>query len=155
MPQKPKVITICISPTAGTPMQEISEVEALAGLGLKGDRYAEGRGSFNKDKPGRRQVTLINAAFFPGSGFTYAESRRNIVTEGVELMWLIGREFQIGEAVFKGVKYCDPCDRPTGLAKKDASFREAFHDRGGLVAEIVKGGIIKVGDPIIPPPKGY
>lgn len=151
----PTVVAICISPAAGAPMQQIPEVEAIAGAGLKGDRYAEASGSFNKGRPGKRQVTLMNAVFFPESGFTYTESRRNIITQNVELMWLIGREFKIGEALFKGIKYCDPCDRPTGLAKKDKSFRETFHDRGGLIAEVVQSGTIRTGDAIVPPPKGY
>ena len=150
-----KVAAIFISPVAGDPMQSVVEVEALAGKGLKGDRYATGEGSFNKGAQGKRQVTLINGIFFENSGFEYAESRRNIVTLGVELMWLIGREFQVGEATFRGIKYCDPCLRPTKLSGKDISFKEAFFDRGGLVAEVITGGIIKAGDPIIPPIKGY
>ena len=150
-----KVAAIFISPVAGDPMQSVVEVEALAGKGLKGDRYATGEGSFNKGSQGKRQVTLINGIFFENSGFEYAESRRNIVTLGVELMWLIGREFQVGEATFRGIKYCDPCLRPTKLSGKDISFKEAFFDRGGLVAEVITGGIIKAGDPIIPPIKGY
>lgn len=149
------VVALFVCPNAGEPMQEITEVEAIAGAGLKGDRYANSAGSFNKNKPGARQVTLINAVFFPGSGFDYADSRRNIVTSGVELMWLIGREFRIGTAKIRGIKYCDPCDRPTALSGKTKSFRETFSDRGGLIAEIIENGIIKRGDPIITPPKGY
>lgn len=93
-----KVVALCICPAAGKPMQHVESVEAVAGAGLTGDRYCTGDGSFNKGNPGKRQVTLINQRFFPGSGFEYIESRRNIVTLGVELVWLIGREFQIGTA---------------------------------------------------------
>lgn len=150
-----RIIAICISIAAGMPMHLVPEVEALAGHGLKGDRYATGDGSFNKGKHGIRQVTLINGIFFEGSGFNYVDSRRNIVTMGVELMWLIGREFQIGTSRFRGVKYCDPCTRPSTLSGKERNFKEAFFDRGGLVAEIIESGIIKVGDPIIPPPRDY
>lgn len=149
------VVALCICPAAGQPMQEVREVEAVAGAGLKGDRYASGEGSFNKGDPSRRPVTFINGLFFEGSGYEYVESRRNIVTMGVELMWLIGREFSVGEARFRGVKYCDPCERPRKLAGKTASFREAFLDRGGLIAEIVQGGVIRTGDSVVPPPKGY
>ena len=52
------VKAICIGPVAGGPMQEIAEVEAIAGQGLNGDRYTTGEGSFNKGKQGVRQVTL-------------------------------------------------------------------------------------------------
>jgi hypothetical protein len=150
------VAAICICPVAGGAMQQVDKVKAIAGHGLEGDRYASGQGSFNKREGlGVRQVTLINGQFFPGSGFDVTDSRRNIVTEGVELMWLIGREFQIGTARFRGLEYCDPCMRPSKLAGKQLSFKEAFFDRGGLIAEIIEDGLICVGDAVIPPPKGY
>ncbi len=150
-----KVISICISPKAGDPMQQIAEVEAIAGSGLNGDRYCTGDGSFNKGNRGKRQVTLINSIFFENTGFTYEDSRRNIITGGVELMWLIGREFQIGQARMMGIKYCDPCNRPSKLSQNEKSFQQVFFDRGGLVAEILESGVIKIGDSIIPTPKGY
>lgn len=154
-----RVIAICIGPERGKPMQSVSEVEAIAGAGLKGDRYATGTGSFSRGEIGKRQVTLMNAIFFPGSGYEYPDSRRNLFVEGVELMWLVGREFQIGEATFKGVKYCDPCRRPTKLGGDKFQgvqpFNEAFFDRGGLLAEVIQGGTIRVGSVVIPPPKNY
>lgn len=153
---EPRVIGIFISPVAGERMQEVLEVEAIAGAGLKGDRYCTGQGSFNaKTGAGNRQVTLINGLFFEGSGFYYPESRRNIVTMDVELMWLIGKEFRVGAAKFRGVKYCDPCERPSRLCGKEKNFKEAFFDRGGIIAEIVESGLIKVADVIIPPLKNY
>lgn len=152
---KGSVAGIFLGTKAGDVMHEVGEVYAEASNGLVGDRYHNGNGSFNKGTVGHRQVTLINAVFFPGSGFTYQDCRRNIITEGVELMWLIGREFGIGEAVFRGLKYCDPCKRPSKLSGVEYCFAEAFHDRGGLVAEIIKSGTIQKSDPITPPPKEY
>ena len=152
------VVGIFISPIAGGTMHEVQIVQALAGAGLAGDRYSTGTGSFSRKQVGRRQVTLINSIFFEDSGFEYFESRRNIVTHGVELMWLIGREFQIGEALFRGQQYCDPCLRPSHLSGKKHKFLEAFLDRGGLVAEVIEGGTITKGDTIIikaQPHEGY
>ncbi len=149
------VLQICICPEAGAPMEEVVEVEAIACEGLKGDRYATGEGSFNRGRRGNRQITLMNTLFFEDSGFEFKESRRNIFVEGVELMWLIGREFKIGSATLYGVKYCDPCQRPSKLSNNSRSFQEAFFDRGGIIAEVIESGIIKIGDPVIPPPKGY
>lgn len=146
---------IFISSVKGEAMQEVKQVLAIANEGLEGDRYCTGDGSFNRETKGRRQVTLINGIFFEGTGFEYKDSRRNIVTNGVELMWLIGREFKIGEAIFKGVKYCDPCNRPSNLSGNPKSFKEVFWDRGGLIAEVIQGGIIRKGDPVIPPKKDY
>ena len=150
-----KVIAICIGKEAGAKMVDVAEVVAEAGNGLVGDRYYNGNGSFNKGNPGKRQVTLMNVIFFEGSDFSYCDSRRNIFTSNVELMDLIGKEFTIGEAVLRGVKYCDPCTRPSKLAGINQSFRDTFFDRGGLVAEILKSGSICVGDVVMPPKKDY
>jgi MOSC domain-containing protein YiiM len=72
-------------------------------------------------------------------------------------MWLVGKEFRIGKAIFRGVKYCDPCDRINNLMRRRTrhSFKKSFEDAGGLIAEIITGGMIETGDEIIPPPKGY
>lgn len=147
--KKGRVVGIFISPAAGGEMMEVDKAFAIAGKGLLGDRYCDGKGSWNKDKPGRRQVTLMNARFFTGSGFTFADSRRNIFTEGVELMRLIGTEFTVGAVRMRGVKYCYPCDRPSALSGKPG-FAQVFQDCGGLIAEIVEGGVFKVDDEITP-----
>jgi hypothetical protein len=72
----------------------------LLALVLTGDRYSTGAGSFSRKQIGRRQVTLINAIFFKDSGFEYVDSRSNIVTQGVELMWLIGASFRLARRDF-------------------------------------------------------
>ena len=161
---------IFICPTAGEPMQRITQVAAIAGQGLQGDRYSTGWGSFNNKKPWwwsipfihwifkkkqKRQVTLINYTFFEGSGFEFQDSRRNLIVEGVELMSLIGQKFRVGTARFRGMKYCDPCNRPSKLSGKQLSFKEAFLDRGGIIAEVIEGGTIMWGDKVITPDKGY
>ncbi len=152
---KGKVVAICICPIAGGKMQQVNEVKAIPEKGFEGDRYATGEGSYNKGKQGNRQVTFMNGIFFEGSGFEYTDSRRNIISSGVELMWLIGKKFRIGQACFEGVKYCDPCRRPDALAGKRRDFKKAFFDRGGLIANVIEGGVIKIGDSIKTPPKGY
>ena len=149
------VVALCIAPAAGAPMQEVQEIEAIAGEGLAGDRYSRGEGSFNNGAQGRRQVTLINALFVEGSSFAYNETRRNIVVRGIELMDQIAQEFHIDGVKLRGVKYCDPCMRPTKLSGNVNSFRDLFHDRGGIVAEVLEGGTIKVGSAVIPRTKDY
>ena len=64
-------------------VEEVEVAEAIAGAGLAGDRYAMGAGSLNRKRPGRRQVALIDSIFFQDRGFEYGESRRDIVTQGV------------------------------------------------------------------------
>lgn len=149
------VVAICISPAAGAPMESVEEVEAIAGKGLAGDRYATGEGSYNRNQLGKRQVTLIGAHFLDGSGFDYRETRRNLTVRGIELMDQIGHAFWVGGVLMRGVKYCDPCMRPSKLSGNFRPFRDLFYDRGGLIAEILEGGVIKVGCIVIPREKNY
>jgi hypothetical protein len=154
MPSTNGVIeTICIAPRAGAPMQAMAKVELVAGRGIRGDRYFDGIGSFSKNP--QRQVTLINMRFVDGSGFGILETRRSFGVRGTELMWLIGREFDLGSGRLRGVKYCDPCRRPSKLAKKTLKFEEIFEDAGGLVAEVIQDGWVEVGDLLVPPSKQY
>jgi hypothetical protein len=148
-----RVLGLAICPVAGQPMVEVTEVEAIAGVGFKGNCYSAGEGSWNKGKPGKRQVTLMNSLFFPGSGFQFRESRRNGLIEDLELMfWLFRGPASVGEDVLlRAVGYCDPCERPNELSGNSLSFREAFVDRGGIIVEVVRSGIIKVGDLVTPP----
>ncbi len=152
---QPTVVSIFICPVRRERMRWVQNVQAIAGAGLEGDRYASNAGSFNRtpEQAGKRQVTLINERFFHRSSYTPVESRRNILVRNVELMWLIGREFQVGAARFRGVKYCDPCDGVTELAGRTVSFKQEFQDCGGLIAEVIESGLITAGDLIIPPAK--
>ncbi len=149
------VVAICIAIEARAPMTSVTEVLALAGQGLAGDRYANAEGSYNRGRSGTRQVTLINEKFVLGSGFMFHQTRRNIVTRNTELMYLIGKEFTIGAARMRGVKYCDPCLIPSTLAGKSIRFDEVFHDHGGLIADVIEGGLIRVDDAVVPPRKNY
>ncbi len=172
---KVRVVAICIASTAGAPMQAVQKVEAIASAGLRGDRYTTSDGSFNKKSGSwwysvpilgwvltwflqrtERQVTLIHATAFEGTGFGFLDSRRNLIVDGeIELMWLIGKKFWVGGVLLEGVKYCDPCNRPNKLLDKEESFKKAFFNQGGLIAKVVKGGIIELDDEVIPPLKGY
>lgn len=145
-----KVAAIFIAPIGKAPMQEIQRIAAIEGRGLEGDRYCEGIGSFSKKNgPGTRQVTLINKRFFRGGGFKPIDTRRNILTEGIELMLLIGQEFDVDCARFRGVKYLTPCGSPKSSGDQPAPpFHREFFDAGGLIAEVIRGGEIKTGDDI-------
>jgi MOSC domain-containing protein YiiM len=146
------VVAIYTCAKAGEPMNKILSVLAIAGEGLDGDRYRGGQGSFNKKAgQGNRQLTIMSSESFSGSGYAFAESRRNIFTRGIEPVRLIGLEFQMGSARFRGVKYCYPCDRPTELSGNSTSFKNAFFERGGLICEVICTGTFVEGNDIITP----
>jgi MOSC domain-containing protein YiiM len=133
------------------PMVAVPEIRAIAGAGLEGDRYCLERGTFSKKLP-TNQVTLIEtealeaAARDYGFEITAQESRRNLLTCGMALNHLVGREFQIGDVRLLGLKLCEPCMHLQQLVGKE--LIKALRHRGGLRAEIVSGGVIKVGDRI-------
>jgi len=134
------------------PMISVPEVRAIAGAGLEGDRYCRERGTFSKKLPSN-QVTLIEAEALEaaerdyGIELTAEESRRNVLTCGVALNHLVGREFQIGEVRLRGLKLCEPCTHLQQLTAK--AVLKALRHRGGLRAEILGGGVIKVGEKIM------
>lgn len=146
------VVAINIAPKGRAPMSTVSEARAVPGKGLDGDRYFHQVGTFS-NKPGPdRELTLIEVEALEGLKRDYAidleprDSRRNIVTRRVPLNHLVGREFKVGGATLKGIRLCEPCSHLEELTR-DGVKRGLVH-RGGLRAEIVSEGTIRVGDAI-------
>lgn len=137
---------------AGQPMTRHDEAVAVAGKGLEGDRYADGIGYYSaRPLPGGgRELTLIEAEILeslaPEHGIDFAphECRRNVVTRGVRLEALIGKQFRVGELLCEGVRICEPCTYIEGLTGK--MVNEPLVHRGGLRANILRGGTLRVGD---------
>jgi MOSC domain-containing protein YiiM len=146
------VVSIFIAREAAIPMEAREEVNAIEGQGLQGDRYFDGRGHWSKTPGVGREVTLIeieaiealeierNIAITPGA------TRRNVVTRGVPLNHLVGREFQLGAVRLCGTRLCEPCTYLEGLTQQ--GVLSGLIHRGGLRAEIVTGGTIRVEDPV-------
>lgn len=150
-----RIEAICIARGAGAPMQSLAEVEALFGVGLAGDRYANGIGFYSPrpTDPGAREVTLFEAEVLDwleaehGIELSAAEHRRNLTVRGVRLGELLGQRFTVGEVVLEGVKDCPPCEHLQGLVGKPVL--EPLVERGGLRARVLQGGTLRVGDAIV------
>jgi MOSC domain-containing protein YiiM len=149
------VVAIGITGAGSGPITPLDEVRAVAGRGLEGDRYFLQAGTFTNDQnTSGRQVTLIESeaieALERESGIKIAalDARRNIVTTGVPLNHLIDKEFQVGEVRLRGVRLSEPCLHMGSLvdqANKDV-IRTGLMHRGGLRADILNDGVIRVGD---------
>ena len=145
-----EVISIHIAPEEGERVVEVHEVQAVAGKGLEGDRYFLRSGTFARKWDPGNEVTLIESEAVEALGRDYGirlgagETRRNIMTRGVPLNHLVGREFRVGDAVLRGERLCDPC----GLLERmtQPGVRMALAHRGGLNAAIVVGAVIRKGD---------
>jgi MOSC domain-containing protein YiiM len=147
-----RIISIHVAKTGGAPMETITHALVVAGGGLQGDRYHEGIGTYSNHPGSGREVTLIESEALEALKRDYgveieaAQARRNIVTRAVALNHLVGREFTVGEALLCGTRLCDPCAHLESLSAPGA-LRGLIH-RGGLRAEVVSGGRIRVGDSV-------
>jgi MOSC domain-containing protein YiiM len=135
----------------------VKNVRVMAGKGLEGDRYAAGIGTFSNN-PGKRDVTLIESEMLAtfehetGKSLAAAESRRNLLTQGVRLNDLVDREFQIGSIRLRGLRLSEPCTHLARLTRL-AVLPNLVH-RGGLIAEVLCDGVLTVGDEIAELPNG-
>ena len=144
---------IYVAPTATAPTVSVNEALAIPGVGLEGDRYALGKGTFSKPEPDF-ELTLIEAEAIEALKRDYnvelapGEARRNLVTRGIALNHLVGRDFQIGEVRAHGIRLCEPCDHLQRLTGRQ--LIKGLRHRGGLRAQILTPGSIRVGDPLSP-----
>jgi MOSC domain-containing protein YiiM len=147
-----RVEAICIAPAASAPMERLSEIQAVAGVGLAGDRYATQTGFYSTrpTDPGAREVTLFEAEVLDalkaehGLKLSPTEHRRNLTVRGLHLNELLGQRFRVGDAVLEGVKDCPPCEHLEDLVGKPVL--RPLVERGGLRARVLQGGSIRVGD---------
>ena len=152
-----EVVAVYVAPAEGAPVEAVREVRAVPGRGLEGDRYFAMAGSEGKRRLGPgNEVTLIELEAIEAvnheKGFEIGlgDSRRNVVTRGVPLNHLVDRTFRLGDALLRGIRLCEPC----GLFEKNTreGVKAAFTHRGGLRAQIVREGVLRVGDVVVPEP---
>jgi hypothetical protein len=144
------------APRSFLPMQARDAIELVAGEGIAGDRYRIGvEQGFYSDKPEEgRQVTLFEEEVLDAIRRDYRmelspeEHRRNITTKGVPLNHLVGSRFCIGGCLVEATRLSIPCRHIEEILGK-AVFDPLVH-RSGLNCRILKGGIVRVGDPIRP-----
>jgi MOSC domain-containing protein YiiM len=148
------VVSLHVAPTGAAAMRSVEQVRALAGRGLEGDRYFNQLGTYSNDPGTGRHVTLMEIEAIEALIRDYDTdmapglSRRNIVTRGVALNHLVEREFTVGHVILRGKRLCEPCSHLEKLTRQGV-MRGLIH-RGGLRAEIVTGGMIRIGDTIVP-----
>ncbi len=142
-----RVEAINIGPAEELPAA-VGRARAEAGKGLVGNRYYFDDGA----KPGRA-LTLIAAealeatAAEDGIEISAAESRRNVLTRGIDVNALVGRRFRVGEVECLGVELCHPCKHLESMTKPGVI--KGLANRGGLNADILTDGEIAVGDEVV------
>jgi MOSC domain-containing protein YiiM len=148
-----RVVEILIASAPLSTMENRDSVRAVPGRGLEGDRYFLGLGTFSPipHKPDY-EVTLIqkehieNFQVASALPFTSKHARRNLVSEGVDLNSLVGKDFDVGSVRLRGIRLCEPCNH---LAKSSfPAVLQGLVHKGGLRAQILSEGVIHVGDPL-------
>ena len=141
---------IAVAPLVEAPMQLVQQARALAGRGLEGDRYANGSGTFSPrgaHRPGY-ELTLIAAEVVEelttrDARLDFASTRRNVLTRGIDVNALVGRDFSIGDVHCRGLRLAEPCAHLERL-QGPGLLRPLIH-RGGLRADILNDGHITQG----------
>ena len=125
------------------PLHAVDEIECFAGHGIRGDRFFD----YKDDYKG--QITFFAQEVFEdvcrrlgahpeSAGVT----RRNVITEGIDLNSLIGKRFTVQDIEFEGVSECKPCFWMDYAIAPGAEA--ALQGRGGLRAKILADGRLRI-----------
>jgi hypothetical protein len=139
------VAAILVAPAAEAALVRVASARAVAGRGLEGDRYHDGRGTFSGPGHGY-ELTLVEAEVLDELGLPWEEARRNVATRGIDLNALVGRRFTIGTVECVGRRLAEPCAHLERVSRPGL-LRPLVH-RAGLRADILSGGTITDGDRI-------
>jgi MOSC domain-containing protein YiiM len=143
-----RVEGIFISAEHGELPEPVDSVRALAGRGLEGNRYF-----FDGDAPPGIALTLIAAEAVEAMEREHSisieprESRRNVVTRGIDVNELVGKRFRVGDVECRGIELCEPCTSLQAMTKP--GIIKGLAHRGGLNADILSDGEISVGDAVL------
>ena len=123
------------------PLEPAGQVQVQTGAGIDGDRY------------GDKDITLFEAEAIEGleadTGIKLrpSEIRRNVMTRGIALNDLLGHRIRVGEVEAVVTELCHPCSHLQKLTQP--GVLRGLVNRGGLNADVVAGGAIKVGDEVV------
>jgi len=144
-----RVVEINIAAEHDLPCVPHERIEVLAGQGVVGDRHFLAQ-------PAQRHgndLTVVDRAqveaFVAESGIplTALETRRNVVTEGIDVNDLVGKRFRVGSVEAVGIELCEPCNHLQSLTRPGV-LRGMVH-RAGLSADVLVSGAIAVGDELV------
>lgn len=131
-------------PAGDSPAVEVPEIVCVAGRGIEGDRFFD----FKPDYKGQitffaweNLIRMWEQLDVPLARRDPAATRRNVITEDLELLDLVGSEFEIQGIRFYGTEECRPCSWMDVAIKEGAEGW--MRGRGGLRAKILSSGVLK------------
>jgi MOSC domain-containing protein YiiM len=133
------VAALFVSPERGSARSEPRErVLAVESHGFEGCAHAN---------PPRREVLFASKEHLDAVGVESGAIRENVTVEGTDVhSWPVGQHVKVGEALFEITMVCDPCHRMDELR---TGLRALLEDRRGMLAHVVEGGEVAVGDEIV------
>ena len=143
-----KVLEIGISENKSSKIVNVNEVEAIKGKGLVGEKH------FKENNNKRIQITLIEIENInhynkiTGTQIPPINFLRNIITEGIRLNVLVGKDFFIGKVKVRAHDLCRPCKNLQESFQQKNTVKELLYT-GGLRCEILSNGKIFINDQII------
>ena len=146
-----KVLALFTASESRGPVESQSAVQLRAGCGIVGDRH------YRRNAKPAEQITLIESEAIADFNRDHQQRvephilRRNVLTEGVDLNALEGREFLLGNIRLRGIELCEPCSVVGKLLAGELTptqIIKALMGRGGLRCEILSTGVVRVGDTI-------
>jgi hypothetical protein len=141
-----RVVGLYTAAAAATAPEGHDAVDVVPGRGVVGDRYFDGTGTFWREGKDGQDLTLVEQEALDAVGLAGADARRNVVTAGIDLNALVGARFRVGELECYGARLCDPCAHLERLTAP--GVLRALVNRGGLRADVLRGGTLRVGDAV-------
>ena len=137
--QQGSITNLHIARVKGTPSDPVQEATALSGKGLDGDR------SCSADNV--RQVLFMDKETLDRMDLQPGQIKENITTNGIDMSQAkAGQVFFVGDAVtMEVVGECEPCGKMDAIRP---GLREGLNGKRGMLAMVINGGSIKVGDPV-------
>jgi molybdopterin synthase catalytic subunit len=128
--------------------RSVPEIDCVAGMGLRGDRYFGYRENF------KGQVTFLDADavqavrdHFGKPDLSSSVFRRNLIVRGADLGAWLGKRFRFQGIEFEGAEECKPCYWMNRVAAPGAEEFLNQNFRGGLRARILTDGVLKITGP--------
>ncbi len=137
--QQGTIVNIHIARVKETPSDPVQEATALSGKGLEGDRSCK--------EGNLRQVLFMDKETLDDLELQPGQIKENITTTGLDINQAQpGQVFFIGDQVtMEIVGECEPCGKMNVLRP---GLLNQINGRRGMLAVVINGGPIKVGDTI-------
>ena len=142
-----EVLKLGITANSNQKIKEVETINVLANKGIVGDRH------FQEFNDPYNQISLIESESIDnynikfGLNISYVDFRRNIITKGVRLNNLVGKNFKVGAVELVGIDLCRPCKHLSQNLNQNNIIKE-FLRKGGIRCQILSSSCILVGDKI-------